>query len=57
MPMSAGDIERLIKAALPDARISIRELPPTATITPRRLSPRSFAARAVCSSTRWCMRR
>ena len=26
MPMSASDIERLIKAALPDARISIREL-------------------------------
>jgi len=26
MPMSAGDIERLIKAALPDARITIREL-------------------------------
>ena len=26
MPMSASDIERLIRAALPDARISIREL-------------------------------
>jgi len=26
MPMSANDIELLIRAALPDARISIREL-------------------------------
>jgi stress-induced morphogen len=26
MPMNAGDIERLIKAALPDARVTIREL-------------------------------
>ena len=26
MPMSASDIERLIRAALPDARIAIREL-------------------------------
>jgi len=26
MPMSANDIERLIRAALPDAQISIREL-------------------------------
>jgi stress-induced morphogen len=26
MPMSASEIERLIRAALPDARISIREL-------------------------------
>lgn len=26
MPMSASDIERLIRSALPDARISIREL-------------------------------
>jgi stress-induced morphogen len=26
MPMSANDIERLIRAALPDAHISIREL-------------------------------
>lgn len=26
MPMSAGDIERLIKDALPDARITIRDL-------------------------------
>ena len=26
MPMSAGEIERLIRHALPDARISIREL-------------------------------
>ena len=26
MPMSASEIERLIKARLPDARISIREL-------------------------------
>jgi stress-induced morphogen len=26
MPMSASDIERLIRTALPDARISIREL-------------------------------
>ena len=26
MPMSAGEIEHLIRAALPDARISIREL-------------------------------
>jgi stress-induced morphogen len=26
MPMSASDIERLIRAALPDARVSIREL-------------------------------
>ncbi|HEX9904588.1 MAG TPA: BolA family transcriptional regulator [Propylenella sp.] len=26
MPMSASDIERLIRAALPDAQISIREL-------------------------------
>jgi stress-induced morphogen len=26
MPMSASEIERLIKAALPDARISVREL-------------------------------
>jgi stress-induced morphogen len=26
MPMSANDIERLIRTALPDARISIREL-------------------------------
>jgi stress-induced morphogen len=26
MPMSANDIERLIRAALPDARVSIREL-------------------------------
>jgi stress-induced morphogen len=26
MPMNAGDIERLIKEALPDARITIRDL-------------------------------
>ncbi|MBL8782794.1 MAG: BolA family transcriptional regulator [Alphaproteobacteria bacterium] len=26
MPMNAGDIERLIKDALPDARITIRDL-------------------------------
>ncbi len=26
MPMSAGDIERLIKEALPDAKITIRDL-------------------------------
>jgi stress-induced morphogen len=26
MPMSASEIERLIRAALPDARIAIREL-------------------------------
>ena len=26
MPMSANDIEQLIRSALPDARISIREL-------------------------------
>lgn len=26
MAMSAGEIERMIKAALPDARVSIREL-------------------------------
>jgi stress-induced morphogen len=26
MPMNATEIERLIKAALPDARVSIREL-------------------------------
>jgi stress-induced morphogen len=26
MPMSASDIERMIRTALPDARISIREL-------------------------------
>ena len=26
MPMSAGDIERLIKEALPDAKVTIRDL-------------------------------
>jgi stress-induced morphogen len=26
MPMQASDIERMIRAALPDARVSIREL-------------------------------
>lgn len=26
MPMNAGDIERLIKEALPDARVTIRDL-------------------------------
>ena len=26
MPMSAGDIERLIKAAFPDAEVTIRDL-------------------------------
>lgn len=26
MPMSAGEIEKLIKAAIPDARITIRDL-------------------------------
>jgi len=26
MPMSAGDIEKMIKAALPDAQVTIRDL-------------------------------
>ncbi len=35
MAMDAGDIERLIKAAFPDAEVSITDLGATATIMPR----------------------
>ena len=36
MPMDARDIESMIKAAIPDAEVTIRDLPETATIMRQR---------------------
>jgi hypothetical protein len=43
MPMKPGDIEDMIKAGIPGAKVTIRDL--------------ASAARAGCSSTRWSMTR
>ena len=57
MAMDAHEIERLIKARIPDAEVTIRDLRVTVTTMRRPWSPSRFAASRACSSTRSSMRR
>jgi hypothetical protein len=57
MAMDAREIESLITAALPDAKVEIRDLLATATTTRRPSPRRPSRARAGCSSTRWSIPR
>ena len=56
--MDAREIEALIKAALPDAKVEIRDLAGDGDHYAAEVDFGGFpAARAACSSTRWSMRR
>ncbi len=53
MPMNAGDIEKLIKTGIPDAKVTIRDLAGDGDHYAAEVVSGVFAARAGCSSTRW----
>ena len=57
MPMSAAEIETLIRAALPDAQVNVEDLAGDGDHYAAQIGEREFfAAAAESSSTRWCSR-
>ncbi len=57
MAMDAGEIERMIKAKFPDAKIEIRDLAGDGDHYAAHVVSSPSRARPGCSSTRWCTRR
>ncbi len=57
MPMDARDIEKMIREAIPDAKVTIRDLAGDGDHYAAEVVAESFAARAASSSTRWSTRR
>ncbi len=57
MAMTASDIERLIKEALPDAIVDIRDLAGDGDHYAANVVSAAFRARPACSSTRWSIAR
>jgi hypothetical protein len=57
MAMAANDIERLIRARIPDAEVTIRDLAGDGDHYARPLSPSHSAANPASSSTRSSTRR
>ena len=57
MAMDATRSRRLIKAALPDATVEIKDLAGDGDHYSAKVDSAAFAARAACSSIRWSMAR
>ena len=57
MAMDASDIEQLIRAAIPDAEVTIRDLAGDGDHYAATVVAACSRANPVCSSTSWSMRR
>ena len=57
MPMQAADIERLIKAKLPDADVQIQDLAGDGDHYQAVVVSKAFKGKSRVSSTRWSTRR
>lgn len=57
MPMDAREIETMIKEALPDATVEIRDLAGDGDHYAATVVSAAFKASRGCSSTRWSMAR
>ena len=55
MAMDAHEIETMIKEAIPDARVTIRDLAGDGDHYAAEVVAESFRGRAASSSTRWSM--
>lgn len=56
MAMDAGELQSLIKTALPDAHVEIRDLAGDGDHYAAVVISESFRGNPACSSTRWCIR-
>jgi stress-induced morphogen len=57
MPMNASDIEKMIKEAIPDAKVTIRDLAGDGDHYAAEVVSESFRGKSACSSTRWSIMR
>ena len=57
MPMDAHDIEKLIKARIPDAKVTIRDLAGDGDHYAAEVVAESFRGKSASSSTSWSTKR
>ena len=57
MPMSAGEIEKMIKDAMPDAEVRIDDLRGDGDHYAAFISSSAFKGKTRCNSIKWCMLR